>query len=83
MPDYEAFTGIPVRVDEEKVFRWAALLVRIVFTVLIVGVILSAILWSSASADVGALALCIAFALCAGLLVIRQALLAERRSDDA
>jgi hypothetical protein len=31
------------------------------------------------SADVGALTLAITFAACAGLLVLRQALLAERR----
>lgn len=79
MSDYEAFTGLPVGVGDGQVRRWAATLVKVVFAFLFVGVILSAILWPLVSADVGVLTLCVAFAACTGLLVIRQALLAERR----
>ena len=79
MPEYEMFTGLPVEIGDGQTQRWAENLVKAVFAVLIVGVILSAILWPLTSDVVGALALAITFALCAGLLVIRQALLAERR----
>jgi len=53
--------------------------VKAVFVVLALGVVLSAILWAVASADAGALTLAAVFAVCTGLLVLRQALLAERR----
>lgn len=76
---YDAFTGLPVEVDDGHTRRWAALLVKAVFVVLVLGVILSVILWAAASADVGALTLAAVFAVCTGLLVLRQALLAERR----
>lgn len=78
MSDHDSFTGLPALVDEDQTRRWAATLVKAVLTVLVVGVILSVILWPAVSADVGALTLCVMFATCAGLLVIRQALLAER-----
>ena len=52
---------------------------KAVFVVLALGVVLSAILWAVASADAGALTLAAVFAVCTGLLVLRQALLAERR----
>jgi hypothetical protein len=79
MPEYEMFTGLPVEIGDGQTQRWAENLVKAVFAVLIVGVVLSAILWPLTSDDVGALGLAVTFALCAGLLVIRQALLAERR----
>jgi uncharacterized transporter YbjL len=79
MPEYETFTGLSVGIGDGQTQRWATNLVKAVFAVLIVGVILSAILWPLTSDDVGALGLAITFAACAGLLVIRQALLAERR----
>jgi hypothetical protein len=79
MPEHETFTGLPVEIGDGPTQRWAVTLVKAVFAVLVVGVILAAILWPLASDDVGALVLAIAFALCAGLMVIRQALLAERR----
>lgn len=53
-------------------------MVRAVLAILVVGVVLSAIFWAAVSGEVGALVLSIAFAACAGLMVIRQALLAER-----
>lgn len=74
----DAFTGLPIEVNDGQVRRWASTLVKAVFAILAVGVILSAILWAAVSADVGALTLSAAFAACAGLLIIRQALLAER-----
>jgi hypothetical protein len=83
MSDYEAFTGLPVASDDSQTLRWSTVLVKVVFAILVVGVVLSAILWPLVSADAGALTLCIAFAACVGLMVIRQALLAERRWDDA
>ena len=79
MSEYEAFTGLPVEIDEGKTRKWTALLVKAVFAILAAGVILSAILWPTVSADAGALTLCIALAASTGLMVIRQALLAERR----
>lgn len=79
MSRYDAFTGLPVEVDDGQTHRWGSLLVRAVFVVLVLGVVLAVILWAVASADVGALTLAAVFAVCAGLLVLRQALLAERR----
>lgn len=53
-------------------------MIKAVLAILVVGVVLSAILWAAVSGEVGALVLSIAFAACAGLLIIRQAVLAER-----
>jgi TRAP-type mannitol/chloroaromatic compound transport system permease large subunit len=71
--------GRPIDVEVTRTRRWAALLARAVLIILVVGVVLSVIFWPTVSADVGALTLAITFAACAGLLVLRQALLAERR----
>ena len=60
----EAFTGLPVDVDDGQTHRWAAILVKAVFAILVVGVVLAAILWPSVSADVGALVMCIALWAC-------------------
>jgi hypothetical protein len=79
MSGHGAFTGLPIDVIEGQDDRWAALLVKAVLVILALGVVMSAILWPVASADWGALVLCIALAACTGLMVIRQALLAERR----
>ncbi len=79
MTQYEAFTGLPIEVDDGQVRRWAHLLVTAVLAILVIGVIVSAILWPTVSADAGALTICIALAASTGLMVIRQALLAERR----
>lgn len=78
MSRYDAFTGLPVSVDEEPARRWAARLVKTVLAILVVGIPLSAILWAIAKPDAGALALSAVFAACAGLMFIRQAILAER-----
>lgn len=78
MADYEAFTGLPTDEDEARTRRWAALLVKAALAVFVIGALLAAILWFI-NADVGALTLSIAFAGLAGLMVLRQALLAERR----
>jgi hypothetical protein len=74
----DAFTGLPVEVEDRHVRRWGAILVQAVLAILVVGAVLSAILWAAVNDEVGALVLSIAFAACAGLLIIRQALLAER-----
>ncbi len=79
MPGHEAFTGLPVDFDDGQTRRWTSLLVKAVLAILAIGVIVSAILWPTVSADAGALTLCIAFAASTGLLIIRQALIAERR----
>lgn len=76
---YDPFTGFPAEVEVGRTRRWAALLVKAVFVILVLGVILAAILWALTSADVGALTLAATFAVCVGLLVLRQALIAERR----
>jgi type III secretory pathway component EscT len=76
---YDTFTGLPVVVDDAQSRRWGSLLVKAVFVVLVLGVVLAVVLWALTSADVGALTLAAVFAVCAGLLVLRQALLAERR----
>jgi hypothetical protein len=78
MSQHDAFTGLPIEVNDEQTRRWGAILVKAVFAILVVGVVLSAILWAAISSDMGALILSATFAVCAGLLVIRQALLAER-----
>lgn len=78
MSEYEAFTGLPTEIDDERTSRWAALLVRAAFAVLAIGLILTLFLWPLVSADAGALTLSIAFAGATGLMVLRQALLAER-----
>lgn len=77
MSKYEAFTGLPVEQDDVRTRRWAANLVRAALAVFVVGAVLAAILWGL-NADVGALILSIAFSGLAGLMVLRQALLAER-----
>lgn len=79
MSEYEAFTGLPVEIEDRKTHKWTAALVKAVVAILALGVIVAAILWPTVSADAGALTLCIAFAASVGLMVIRQALLAERR----
>lgn len=78
MSEYEAFTGLPVEQNEGRTRRWAAILVKAAVAVFVAGAVLAAILWT-VSADVGALTLSIGFAGLAGLMVLRQALLAERR----
>lgn len=79
MSHYDAFTGLPIEVEAARTRRWGSLLATVVFVVLVVGIVLTAILWPTTNADVGALTLAATFAACAGLLVLRQALLAERR----
>ncbi len=78
MSDYEAFTGLPVEEDDDRTRRWAAILVKAALALFAAGAVLAAILWPL-SADVGALTLSIGFAGLAGLMVLRQALLAERK----
>ena len=78
MTQHDAFTGLPLEVDAGEVRRWSAMLVKGVFAILVVGVILTGILWAAVSGEVGALALSATFAACAGLLILRQALIAER-----
>ena len=78
MTQYDAFTGLPRKSDDELTQRWAVTLVKAVLVIGVLGVALTAILWPVVSADVGALTLCIALAASTGLMVIRQALLAER-----
>lgn len=79
MEEYEPFTGLPADIGAGRTSRWAAMLVRAVFAVLLVGLIVTLFLWPLVSADAGALTLAIAFAGATGLMVLRQALLAERR----
>lgn len=79
MSDFEAFTGLPADDDAGRMRRWAATLEKAVLAILLAGVFLTVILWPLVSADVGALTLSITFAAAAGLMVLRQALLAERR----
>ncbi len=78
MSQHDVFTGFPIEVNDGKTRRWGAILVKAVFAILVVGAVLSAILWAAISSDMGALILSATFAACAGLMVIRQALLAER-----
>ena len=79
MSQHEAFTGLPTEIDDGRTSRWAGILVKAVFAVLAIGLILTLFLWPLVSADAGALTLSIAFAGATGLMVLRQALLAERR----
>lgn len=77
MAKYEALTGLPLEEDESRTRRWAALLVKTALIVFVLGAVVAAVLWF-VNADVGALTLSIAFAALTGLMVLRQALLAER-----
>ena len=77
MSEYQAFTGLPVEQNEDRTRRWAAILVKAALAVFVAGAVLAAILWT-VSADVGALTLSIGFAGLVGLMVLRQALLAEK-----
>jgi hypothetical protein len=79
MYEYGSFTGLPAEIGDGRTNRWAAMLVKAVFAVLVVGLILTLLLWPLVSSDAGALTLAIAFAGATGLMVLRQALLAERR----
>jgi hypothetical protein len=78
VPGHGAFTGLPVELDDGRVNRWATILVQALFAVLVVGLIVSVILWIVVNPDVGALVLAVVFAVGAALMIIRQALLAER-----
>jgi hypothetical protein len=78
MSKYEAFTGLPVEHDEPRTRRWAAILVKAALAVFAVGAVLAAVLWM-VDPDIGALTLSIGFSGLVGLMVLRQALLAERR----
>jgi len=78
MSKYEAFTGLPVEQDEDRTRRWSKLLVRVGLAVFVLSVLLAAIFWGM-NADVGALMVSIGFAVLVALMVLRQALLAERR----
>ena len=78
MSNYEQFTGLPTQQDEDRTRRWSAILVKAALAVFVVGAILAAVLWAI-NADVGALTLSIAFTGLVGLMVLRQALLGERR----
>ena len=78
MSDHGAFTGLPLDPKSGQSPRWAGILAKLSLAVLALGVVVTLIVWPAASADWGALMLCIAFAASTGLMVIRQALLAER-----
>jgi hypothetical protein len=78
VPEHGAFTGLPVELDDGRLNRWATILVQALFAVLVVGLIVSVILWIVVNPDVGALVLAGVFAVGAALMIIRQALLAER-----
>lgn len=77
MSEHEAFTGLPVEQDEGQTRLWATILVRAALVVFVIAAILAAILWA-VNPDVGALTLSVGFAGLVGLMVLRQALLAER-----
>jgi hypothetical protein len=79
MYEYGPFTGIPAEIDEGQTIRWAAMLVKGAFAVLLIGLTVTLFLWPLVSADAGALTIAVAFAGATGLMVLRQALLAERR----
>ena len=79
MPQYQAFTGLRGDIEDEQASRWAGMLVKAAFAVLVIGLVVTLFLWPLVSADAGALTLAIAFAGATGLMVLRQALLAERR----
>jgi len=78
MSDHDLFTGLPLEQDEDRTRRWAAILVKVALAVFVAGAVLAVILWTI-SADAGALTLSAGFAGLVGLMVLRQALLAEKR----
>lgn len=79
MNGYGPFTGLPVEIGDGQTSRWASMLVKAAFAVLLIGLVVTLFLWPLVSADAGALTIAIAFAGATGLMVLRQALLAERR----
>ena len=83
MDNLDSFTGLPAEVDDEAARRWARLIVKILWPVIVIGVLVGIIFWVTASSetgrDIGALCWCITFGASVALLSIRQAVLAERR----
>lgn len=79
MDEFGSFTGLPAEIGDGQTNRWAAMLVKGAFAVLLLGLIVTLVLWPLVSSDAGALTIAIAFAGATGLMVLRQALLAERR----
>lgn len=83
MQHNNTLTGFPAEVHEQQAAQWGRWLAYSALGVLVLGVILAAILWFAVLPDVGALTLCVAFAIVFGLMVVRQAILAERRDPRA
>ena len=83
MDNLDSFTGLPAEVDDEAARRWASLIVKILWPVIVIGVLVGIIFWVTASSetgrDIGALCWCITFGASVALLSIRQSVLAERR----
>lgn len=79
MADDGSFDGFPIVDSPGRVAGLSRLIARWVLVILVLGVVVAAILWIVVKPDVGALTLALTFTIAAGLMVIRQAALAERR----
>lgn len=82
MDNFDSFTGLPAEVGNDAARRWASLIVKIVWPVVVIGVVVGLVFWATASSetgrDIGALCWCMTFGASVALLSIRQAILAER-----
>lgn len=79
MDSRNAFDGFTSDVGDEHATRWGSRLSRFALVVMVLGLALTAVLWTVVSAEVGALTLSGVLAAIAGVFTIRQAIIAERR----
>ncbi|KMY24030.1 hypothetical protein SAMN05421878_101108 [Actinobaculum suis] len=76
-------TGLPRDLSDAVAYRWAALLAKITWAVLIIGIAIGVVFWVTASGDfgqdLGALSWCLTGAICVALMSVRQGILGERK----
>ncbi len=70
--------GFPSDVSDQDAARWGAGLAKFALGVIVFGSVVAAVAWAVFSAELGAAILSGLFAVTAGVLIIRQAILAER-----
>jgi hypothetical protein len=74
-----SFDGFDADIGSINATRGAAVLAPVSLAVIVVGVIATVLTWTIGSAELGALILSATLAAATGVLVIRQAILAERQ----
>ncbi len=79
MSKWDAFDGFASDVGDEDAARWAAGLAKVALVVIALGLVVTAVVWVVFSAELGAGILSGVFAGTVGVLILRQAILAERQ----